>query len=363
MVLDSKNLGRLHRVTDPRVVWPSESGDFTPWLAENIDVLADELGMTLTVTATEVFVGQFRLDIQATDEDGRVVIIENQLERTDHSHLGQCLVYAAGLEAATVIWISRQFRDEFRRTFDWLNERTDKGVKFFGIEVGVVQIGDSGPRAPVFEVVSRPNDWQKSVKTPGPHQGGGSSSMSHLNEMRQDLFADILDGVSAQRPAIRVPARNQSSWNSFASGPFGTWSIAQISDGRIRVEAYLDCGDQARNRALFDEFEAERDRWEKAVGFKMNFEPLDGKRASRIAAHHSAVDLSEVLDDEERQQLVSWGVSALIAMIDAMNDPLRTRAKALRGGMSPAIATLRADSSEPAETEEHAVDHGPTTSL
>jgi RecB family endonuclease NucS len=90
--LDSKNLGGLKRVADPRAVWVSESGDFTPWLAENIDVLADELGMTLTVTATEVFVGQLRLDIQAMDENGRMVIIENQLERTDHPHLGQCLV-------------------------------------------------------------------------------------------------------------------------------------------------------------------------------------------------------------------------------------------------------------------------------
>ena len=118
--------------------------DFTPWLADNIDVLADELGMSLTVTATEVLVGEFRLDIRAEDQDGRVVVIENQLERTDHSHLGQCLVYASGLEASTVVWIAPSFRDDFRRALDWLNERTDQGVNFFGVEVGVVQIGDEG---------------------------------------------------------------------------------------------------------------------------------------------------------------------------------------------------------------------------
>src|ERR1700712_3068445 len=160
MELDSKNLGRLRRVANPRDVWTSESMDFTPWLAENIDVLADELGMTLTVTGTEVLVGEFRLDIRAEDQDGRVVVIENQLERTDHSHLGQCLVYASGLEASTVVWIAPRFRDDFRRALDWLNERTDVGVNFFGVEVGVVQIAD-GPRAPVFEVVARPNEWQK----------------------------------------------------------------------------------------------------------------------------------------------------------------------------------------------------------
>lgn len=144
MELDSKNLGRLTRVADPREVWPSEASDFTPWLAQNIDVLADALDMTLTLVDTEVNVGQFKLDIQAQDDNGRVVIIENQLEKTDHSHLGQCLVYAASLEASTVIWISRQFRDDFRRAFDWLNERTDRGIQFFGVEVGVVQIGEAG---------------------------------------------------------------------------------------------------------------------------------------------------------------------------------------------------------------------------
>src|SRR5205085_2449499 len=122
--------------------WLSESGDFTPWLAENIDVLAEELGMTLTITATEVPVGDFRLDILAQDGEGRTVIIENQLERTDHSHLGQCIVYASGLEASTVVWVAPLFRDDFRRVLDWLNERTDLGVNFLGVELGVVQVGD-----------------------------------------------------------------------------------------------------------------------------------------------------------------------------------------------------------------------------
>ncbi len=230
MQLDSKNLGRLKHVADPREVWTSESADFTPWLAENLDVLADELGMTLTVVGTEVLVGQFRLDIQAQDDDGRVVIIENQLEKTDHSHLGQCLVYAAGLEASTVTWVSRQFRDEFRRSLDWLNERTDKGIQFFGVEVGVVQIGEVGPRAPVFEVVSRPNDWAKGVKS-GPGSGAGVSTETPLNQARQDLFADILEAVNAARPAVRVPARNtNNSWLTFAMTSVcewrPTWTVA-----------------------------------------------------------------------------------------------------------------------------------------
>ncbi|USQ75350.1 DUF4268 domain-containing protein [Ornithinimicrobium cryptoxanthini] len=327
--IDSSGLGRLVRVADPRTVWLSESGDFTPWLAENIDILGDELGMTLTVEATEVPVGQFRLDIKATDEDGRVVVIENQLERTDHSHLGQCLVYAAGLEAATVIWISRQFRDETRRAFDWLNERTDGGVQFFGIELSVVQIGQSGPRAPVFDVVSRPNDWQKRVKgeSRSSHVQGGSS----LNSARQDLFADILERVNEQRPTIRVPARNEgSNWINVASGPFGSWVISQPGDGRLRVEAYLDCGDRERNKALFDEFEGDEDRWEGATGLPLSFERLDDRRASRIATYHSAVDLQGDVTPAVGDSLVAWGATAFIALFDVLNEPLRRRARQLR---------------------------------
>jgi len=326
--LDSKGLGRLQFVTDPREVWRSESEDFTPWLAENLDVLGEVLGMTLTLVATEVNVGQFRLDIKAMDADQRVVIVENQLEKTDHSHLGQCLLYAAGLEATTVVWIARQFRDDFRRAFDWLNERTDQRVQFFGVELGVVQIGDTGPRAPVFEVVSRPNDWAKGVKESGTNSAG--SAESPLNAARQDLFGDVLEEVNSQRPSIRVPARNRNnSWLTFASGPFGSWSLSQVIDGRIRAEAYLDCGDQARNKALLDELEVNRDEWEQAAGLELQFERLDDRRASRIAAYHPAVDLLTMTPDD-RDQLQRWIVATVVSMYSALNDELRKRAKAIK---------------------------------
>jgi hypothetical protein len=327
-MLDSKQLGRLRRVADPREVWLSEAQDFTPWLAENIDVLADELGMTLTVLQTEVPVGGFRLDIRAEDGDGRTVIIENQLERTDHSHLGQCLVYAAGLEAATVVWISREFRDDFRRAFDWLNERTDTGVQFFGVEIGVVQIGDAGPRAPVFDVVSRPNDWQKEAKQAGGSAAGSPAAPSPANVARQDLYADVLAQVISQRPAIKMPARQRDHWISFASGPFGYWSINNTADGNLRVEAYLDCGDKARNETLLDEAVA-ASAWAPAVTTALAFERLDDKRACRVAAY-LPFDVSKEQDPELRAAAVTWAVDHLVAMYDSMNEPLRSRAKQLR---------------------------------
>jgi hypothetical protein len=120
-----------------------------------------------------------------------------------------------------------------------------------------------------------------------------------------------------------------------------------VADGRIRVEAYLDCGDRARNKALFDEFETSRDHWQTKVGTELSFERLDDRRASRIGAYHPPVHLAEGFPDAEREQLVAWGVQTLKSMFDAMNEPLRSRAKELRLSMD--------DSSIPAagEREEH----------
>lgn len=329
MDLDSKNLGRLRRVANARDVWTSESGDFTPWLAQNIDVLADELGMALTVTGTEVLVGECRLDIKAEDEEGRVVVIENQLERTDHGHLGQCIVYASGLEAAAVVWISPHFREDFRRSLDWLNERTDLGIGFFGVEVGVVQIGDEGPRAPVFDVVSRPNDWQKAVKAEGVG-AIGRGTVTPLNARRQDFYAEIISAVVSAQPAIRMPARGRGNWLSFASGPFGYWAISVGADGQLRVEAYLDAGDKELNKRLFDELATGAAGWEEAVGMRLSWERLDDKRASRIAAYHP-LDLE---NEASRNATRTWSSSLLLKMFSALNDQLRSRAKALRNEAS-----------------------------
>lgn len=325
MDLDSKGLGRLQRVSDPRDVWAMEAGDFTPWLAENLDVLADELGIVLTGAATEVPVGSFYLDIRAETEDGRTVIVENQLARTDHTHLGQLLVYASGLEAAVVIWVAPDFRDEHRRALDWLNERTDTGVDFFGVEIGLVQISAAGPRAPVFEVVSRPNAWQKDVKETSGAAGAGA--ITSANTARQDFFADVLTEVAATRPGIRTPRRGRDSWISFASGPFGYWSISCDRGNRCKVEAYLDKGDRTLNKALFDELVAEADHWTTSTGLSLLWQRRDDRQSSSIAVQGEPISFE---NDEARTDAVAWAVDVTGRMYDALNDTLRARAQSLR---------------------------------
>lgn len=159
-----KPLGKLERI-DPRKVWTTEAQDFTPWLAqeENLSLLGEAIGIELEHEATEKSVGPFRADILCKDTvTGNWVLIENQLGRTDHDHLGKLLTYASGLNAVTIVWLAQPFTDEHRATLDWLNEITDDSFNFFGLEIEVWRIGDSAP-APKFNIVCKPNDWTSSV--------------------------------------------------------------------------------------------------------------------------------------------------------------------------------------------------------
>jgi hypothetical protein len=162
--MTDQQLGRLERV-ELRDIWASEAASFTPWLArsENIAILGETLNIELELEAQQRAVGPFRADLLCKDIDtDRWVLIENQLERTDHTHLGQLLTYASGLDAVTIIWIAARFTEEHRSTLDWLNKITNESFRFFGLEVELWRIGDS-PAAPRFNIVSKPNEWSHSV--------------------------------------------------------------------------------------------------------------------------------------------------------------------------------------------------------
>lgn len=138
--MTTPNLAKIERV-DLREAWRNEARDFTPWLAENIAELGEALGMELELQETEAAVGDYSLDVLATDlNENRPVIIENQLEATNHTHLGQLLTYAAGHDANVIVWLTKEFRDEHRAALDWLNQRTDDNTQFFGVVVELWRI-------------------------------------------------------------------------------------------------------------------------------------------------------------------------------------------------------------------------------
>jgi hypothetical protein len=158
--IERLGLGRLERL-DLKSFWGEQLPDLTPWFLQNIDLLSETLGIDITPLEREINVDTGAFNVLGADATGRPIVIENRLEATDHNQLGQMIVHASGLDAAVVIWVAPRFHEEFRRGLDWLNDRTDQKVDFFGVEIGLVRIGRSLP-APVLDVVVQPRNWRTS---------------------------------------------------------------------------------------------------------------------------------------------------------------------------------------------------------
>ena len=187
-----------------RKAWQNEATDFTPWLAkpENLAILCETLGIQLQLKSTEKSVGSFSADLVCVDtvKDSDVVI-ENQLDPTDHKHIGQLLTYAAGLKATTVVWIAQEFRKEHASVLKWLNDVTEDGVDFFGLEIELWRIGESKP-APKFNIVSRPDSWSREVKTAtntDPNDPTKALNVQYWSGVREALDRDT-SGVKSMSP-------------------------------------------------------------------------------------------------------------------------------------------------------------------
>ena len=248
-------LGRLERV-DLREIWETEAQHFTPWLAaeENLSVLAETLGMELELDAQEANVGPFRADILCRNSDGGSwVLIENQLERTDHGHLGQLLTYAAGLHAVTICWVAERFTEEHRATLDWLNEITGDHFRFFGLEVEAWRIGDSLP-APKFNMVSRPNDWSRSVAPP--------KEMTPKRRLQQEFWAALMKHLEERGGGVRRKKPQPENWMDFSVGRSEFWLETRLhaAEKWIGVALFMNGPDAAAYYALLERQRAEIER-------------------------------------------------------------------------------------------------------
>lgn len=283
------NLGRLVRV-DSRVVWQQEAGQFTPWLADNIRFLNEALGLEIEFVQREKPVGDFAVDIfgRETGANGREVIIENQLDPTNHNHLGQLLTYAAGLDAKIVVWISPQFRDEHRQALDWLNLHTTKGVDFFGVELELFRIDDSLP-APHFKVVAQPNEWQEEV---------ASQTQTVPTERRiayHDFFVDLLNRLKDRSPNFTSSSRvGYENWMSFGAGRSGFSFGPVFATNRFQVELYIDTGSKEVNEHAFDLLCQEREVIEGLLGETLVWERLDNRRACRVSAVREGIKIDSL---------------------------------------------------------------------
>ena len=302
-------LGRLQPV-DLREVWQSESSDFTPWLAkeDNLSVLSDTLGIDLELEAQERNVGPFRADILCRDiSDKSSVLIENQLERTDHVHLGQLMTYAAGLHAVTIVWISARFTDEHRAALDWLNEITDETFRFFGLEVELWRIGES-LAAPKFNIVSKPNDWAKTVSTAKKQLDEGELTPTQV--MQRRYWSGLAQKVDASAGPPR-PAKPQPwSWVSHSLGrsEFGLNAAMHTRDRWVRIEIYIT-GHKAKG--FFDALYESKPEIEADFGHPLDWQRLDDKKDCRICHTMADADPSNEMDWERQHTWLANHLASL----------------------------------------------------
>lgn len=267
-----------------RDLWKHEQYDFSDWLSkeENIEMLGDEIGLTLTDINREVYVGSYRCDLVAKDETtGIKVVIENQLEATNHDHLGKIITYASGLDANVVIWIVKEAREEHRSAIEWLNNNMSKNISFFLIEIRAYRIGNSLP-APKFVIIEKPNDFVKTVNL-----GMDSGELSKAQSERLNFWNKFNETLVARGKPFNVRKASTDHYYDVAIGTSDAHICITLVNktNSIGVEIYIN-----DNKELFDKLNAISDIIENELGFTMDWQRLDNKKASRIIYNIEGLD-------------------------------------------------------------------------
>ncbi|MDR3502173.1 MAG: DUF4268 domain-containing protein [Legionella sp.] len=270
-------LSKLVKV-DLREVWKHEAVHFTQWLAnaDNLAILSEEIGIDISLVQTEASVGSFNVDILAEEVNtGRKIVIENQLESSDHDHLGKIITYASGYDAEIIIWIVKNVRDEHKQAIDWLNEHTDEKINIFAIQMEVWKISDS-PYAPKFQIIAKPNDWAKAVK-----KASSQSDLSDIKLMQLEFWSKFKEYVSDKNKSIKLRKPRPQQWYDISFGN----SNAQISlninslSNQLVCEIYI-----MESKPLFSYLHSEKEQIEKELSCELQWNELPNKKASRIKA-------------------------------------------------------------------------------
>jgi len=294
----SDKLGRLEKI-DLRKFWKDEARDFTPWLAseENIELLSETLDIDLEVEGTEVPVGIFKVDILAKDiNNNKVVIIENQLEKTDHDHLGKIITYASGLGAEIVVWISRAITEEHRKAIDWLNDITGEDIAFFGLEIELWKINQSPP-APKFNIVCSPNEWAKMAKRSSTHNNPTEGSL-----LKQAFWSSFKEFMEERGTFLKLRKPHPQHWYSIAVGrsKFEIDLTVRTQRPRIGCELYIS-GEQAKK--AFGDLLKDKEEIEHELGEKLDWQELPKARDCRIALYKIGANIEK---REEWNDYFEW---------------------------------------------------------
>lgn len=314
-------LSRLESV-ELREVWPNEADDFTPWLAEeeNLSILADTLNMELELEGREVrlgFGGIVDLLCRNPENDSRVMI-ENQLKETDSDHLGRIMEYMTGLDAVTVVWIAKSFEAEHRAVFDRLNEITEERFRFFGVEIELWRIGNSLP-APEFNIVSKPNDWIRTVSQEA--QRAANENLSETQLQQKKFWTGLREYMDRTGSPVRCPLPGKLSILNFSIGRT-KFSMEAWLGRRAREVGIRICTTGSDAKAHFHLLVRDRAEIERECEEQLEWKELPQHERSRISLHKSDTDPT---DEEDWPDQHAW----LAEKLELFNNVFRQRIQAL----------------------------------
>lgn len=301
------SLGRLTQV-DLKEAWTGEASDFTPWLAspDNLALLAEAIGLELECEAREQAVGSFRADILCKERGtDNFVLIENQLEDTDHGHLGQLITYAAGLKATTIVWICRQFREEHRAALDWLNEATNEQISFLGLEIELWKIGDSQV-APKFNVVCKPNDWSRVVSDAAKSQ----TEPSETKLLYKEYWQALKSRLAARGSSVQMGKPLAQMWMTFAVGKANcgltVWISRQNKCGAVQLVLT-----GPTSESYFNQLEQERAEIERELAAPVDWRKK-AKKERHIRQNFQNFDIDKKSDWERQQACFELALEAFM---------------------------------------------------
>lgn len=258
-----------------REVWSHEARDFTTWLANNLDLLGEVLSLPMSLIQREVRAGMFSADILADTGSERLVVIENQLESTDHDHLGKLITYLSNLDAKVAIWITSSPRPEHERAVHWLNEVLPGDMAFYLVKVEAFSI-DGSPAAPLFTVVAGPSKAAQEA-------GEAKKDLAERHLLRQEFWTQLLARAKARTSLHARISPSTENWITASAGRGGLSYNYLILYEAARVEFYIDSADATLNKRYFDALYAHKAEIEQTFGAPLDWQRLDNRKASRIS--------------------------------------------------------------------------------
>ena len=282
-------------------MWKHEALDFTNWLAENenLEALSDAVGVDIKLIQTEASVGKFNVDILAEEDlTGKKIIIENQLESTDHDHLGKIITYASGHDAEIIIWIVKDTRDEHQKAIEWLNDHTDQDISFFLIRIELWKIDDSKP-APKFEIVVSPNEWAKAIKS-----NPAKKELTNTKLQQLDFWDKLKKYIQRENPKLRLRTPSPQHWYDISIGSSDCHIALTINtrENLMGCEIYID-----KNKELFNHFKIYKESIEADIGEAAEW--VDAAKASRIKI---STEVKDLFNDSELDNNFSWILSKVV---------------------------------------------------